>query len=96
MKGFSSLEKRSYLFEDLYKLCEFSSTRDLAEALFYAISKNEVETFVIVKLPFEMFRTNISFRYETIGDIPNKLSVPFGKELISIYPEYVEVRYRVL
>ena len=96
MKNFSSLEKKSYIFEELYKLCKFSSVIELAEALLCATHKGEIKSFVIVKLPFDMFKTNISFQFETIAGIPDKVKIPFSKELIQIYPEYVEVRFKIL
>ena len=95
MKSFSSLEKRTYSSQELYDLLECSSEREIFETMVPALEKKEIESFFIIKLPFEMFKTNISFHYKRLKDIPNKLTL-MGGTIVPIHFEYVKVRFAIL
>ena len=95
MKSLSSLEKKTYSSQEIYDLLECSSEREIFETMVPALEKKEIEGFFIIKLPFEMFGTNISFHYKSLKDIPNKLTLMDGT-MISILFEYVKVKFKIL
>ncbi len=95
MKSLSSLEKKTYSSQELYDLLECSSEREIFETMVPALEKKEIEGFFIIKLPFEMFGTNISFHYKSLKDIPSKLALMDGT-IVPVHFEYVKVRFKIL
>lgn len=96
MKKLSEIEKGSYSSEELYSLLKCSSFNEFGEFALEALSKKEIDYFVLIKLPFSMFNTNVSYQYKELSEIPKKLKSPFDDKEIDIYPEFVHVKYKIL